>query len=154
MTVRPMRGDEAAQAAELAGRIETAAHWPAAEYERLCRDAGEGSLSLCLLAEEPPGELAGLLAVSAVGPEAELTNLAVVPEKRRRGLASALLAEAIERLSRAGVRTIWLEVRESNQAAIAFYQHHGFQLAGRRRNYYQAPEEDALILNRTVTSDE
>jgi ribosomal-protein-alanine N-acetyltransferase len=102
------------------------------------------------VAEEPAGEMAGLLAATLAAGEAEVQNLAVVPEKRRRGLASGLLAAALERLSAAGAKSVWLEVRESNQEAIAFYERHSFRRAGRRPGYYSSPPEAALILARTL----
>ncbi|MGH8246092.1 MAG: GNAT family N-acetyltransferase, partial [Gammaproteobacteria bacterium] len=58
--------------------------------------------------------------------------------------------EALRRVAAAGARKVWLEVRESNHTAIAFYQRHGFAVFGRRRAYYQLPPEDALILGGTV----
>jgi ribosomal-protein-alanine N-acetyltransferase len=73
-------------------------------------------------------------------------NLAVVSAKRRRGVASILLTVALERLSAAGARSVWLEVRESNQEAIAFYERHGFRRADRRPGYYSSPPDAALIL--------
>lgn len=144
MIIRNLRPGEGVEAATLAEAIDSAAHWPAAEYERLARNA------FCLVAEDPPGEIAGLLAASAVGDEAELQNLAVAAEKRRRGIATLLLFVALDRLVAAGIRKIWLEVRESNEAAVAFYLRHGFHHTGRRLDYYQAPREDALILAREL----
>ncbi len=77
--------------------------------------------------------------------EAEILNLAVRPEARRRGLGSQLLLRALQEARRAGVRRVSLEVRTSNRAAIHFYEHHGFQRLGRRRDYYSNPREDALL---------
>jgi ribosomal-protein-alanine N-acetyltransferase len=79
------------------------------------------------------------------GGEAELLNLAVRPEARRRGLGRALLALL------AG-RKVWLEVRESNQAAIRFYESQGFRVYGRRRQYYRQPVEDAVLMMREAES--
>lgn len=146
MIIRLLNPGEGALAARLAGLAPGAANWPAHEYERVALDRW-GS-AFCLVAEEPAGEIAGLLAAALAAGEAEVQNLAVVPEKRRRGLASTLLAAALERLSAAGAQSVWLEVRESNQEAIAFYERHGFRRAGRRPGYYSSPPEAALILTR------
>lgn len=75
-------------------------------------------------------------------------NLAVVPEFRRRGIGSLLLQEALEELEHQGVRpeSVTLEVRESNTAAIRLYEKFGFRIIGKRRKYYQRPDEDALIM--------
>jgi len=143
MIIRPMRAGEGKLAAEVSAASETAARWSAADYESL---PNQGGTRFCLLAEEPPGQVAGLVAACALAPEGEILDLAVIPEKQQAGLGGALLAAAIERLAAAGVRNIWLEVRQSSQAAIAFYLHHGFQVEGRRPGYYQSPPEDALIL--------
>jgi len=148
MLIRHLEFGEGKQAAELTNACPGAAQWSARDYERMAADTTEGRF--CLLAEEPPGEIAGLLAARTVAQEAELLNVAVAPDKRRRGLAAALLAEALRRLATAGAQKVWLEVRESNHPAIAFYQRHSFTVLGRRRTYYQLPPEDALILGREV----
>ena len=149
MTIRLLNPGEGALAARLAGLAPGAANWPASEYERIAADRS-GS-AFCLVAEEPAGEMAGLLAATLAASEAEVQNLAVAPEKRRRGLASSLLTAALERLAAAGAQSsVWLEVRESNQEAIAFYERHGFRRAGRRPGYYSSPPDAALILARTL----
>jgi ribosomal-protein-alanine N-acetyltransferase len=144
MVIRLLNPGEGALAARLASLAPGAANWPAHEYERVAADRS-GS-AFCLVAEEPAGEIAGFLAATLAAGEAEVQNLAVAPEKRRRGLASSLLTAALERLSAAGAQSVWLEVRESNQEAIAFYERHGFRRAGRRPGYYSCPPEAALIL--------
>jgi ribosomal-protein-alanine N-acetyltransferase len=76
-----------------------------------------------------------------------LMNIAVDPASRRRGLASELLADMIER---AGVDASYtLEVRPSNHAAIVLYERFGFVPAGTRKHYYRDTGEDALIMWRT-----
>jgi ribosomal-protein-alanine N-acetyltransferase len=79
-------------------------------------------------------------------PEAELMNLAVDAGRRGRGIGSALLAWVLETCGRRGARELFLEVRLSNEAAQRLYRRHGFQVCGRRRNYYANPREDALVL--------
>jgi ribosomal-protein-alanine N-acetyltransferase len=78
--------------------------------------------------------------------EAELRNIAVDPPHQRKGIARALLAEGIRTLQQAGVRQLFLEVRASNQPALAFYAAAGFQLLYTRHNYYHDPVEDALVM--------
>jgi ribosomal-protein-alanine N-acetyltransferase len=80
--------------------------------------------------------------------EAELANLAVDPEVRGRGIGTALLQGALGAAEARGARTMYLEVRASNQSAIALYGSHGFVEIARRPSYYRKPVEDALILRR------
>ncbi len=148
MMIRLLRPGEGKRAAELVRACPGAADWSADDYERLAADAGPEHV--CLIVEQPPGIVAGLLVARTVAEEAELLNIAVLPEQRRLGLGTALLAEALRRLAAAGARKTWLEVRESNQPAIAFYRQHGFTVLGRRRAYYRAPMEDALLLGREL----
>ncbi len=82
--------------------------------------------------------------------QGEILNLAVQAEHRRRGIAARLVHEVLAALSERGVRYAFLEVRESNDGARAFYERLGFVEVGKRRNYYRRPREDALILARTL----
>jgi ribosomal-protein-alanine N-acetyltransferase len=84
--------------------------------------------------------------------EAELLRLAVLPRARRRGLAGVLLAGGDTVLAAAGCSACFLEVREDNHGAIAFYEEVGFHRLGRRRGYY-AGVVDALIYARTLRPD-
>ena len=77
-----------------------------------------------------------------------IDNLTIKKEYQGKGHGSALLAEVIQKGKEAGVTTFTLEVRESNQAAMALYDKFGFQVAGRRKRYYHSPVEDALIMTR------
>ena len=95
--------------------------------------------------EQPVG-YAGLLVVADEG---YITNVAVFPEYRRQGVAAKLLA-VFENFARGNhLAFLTLEVRPSNAAAIALYESFGFKQAGRRKNYYDLPKEDALILTKT-----
>ncbi len=105
------------------------------------------STSFCLAAVQD-GRLVGYTVCSRYDTVWHVMNVAVDPNDRRRGIASALLAELYRR---AGGRqaTLTLEVRRSNLGAIALYQRDGFAVAGLRRRYYQDNGEDALIMWRT-----
>lgn len=103
-----------------------------------------------VLAEERgSGAVAGYLVASFAGGEGEIANIAVHPERRGSGVGAALLDDALAAGVERGAEAIYLEVRESNQAARALYASRGFTLAGRRRRYYQRPVEDALVLHWT-----
>jgi [ribosomal protein S18]-alanine N-acetyltransferase len=100
---------------------------------------------------EDKKKVAGFLVVRAVVAEAEILNLCVAPEKRRSGLAEALLTAAIAELHRARVDRLFLEVRESNTPAISFYEKHEFRKTGRRPGYYRTPDEAAVLMMKELT---
>ncbi len=107
----------------------------------------DNPLSMWLVARE--GEaLAGYIGAQAVLDEADMMNLAVAPQYRQHGIGTALVRALIDALRERGVRTLTLEVRASNEAAIRVYAALGFVQVGRRRNYYEKPKEDALILRK------
>ena len=89
---------------------------------------------------------AGLLVMADEG---YITNVAVFPEFRRQGVAAKLIA-VFENFAQGNkLAFLTLEVRPSNTAAIALYKGFGFEEVGRRKNYYDLPKEDALILTKT-----
>jgi ribosomal-protein-alanine N-acetyltransferase len=95
---------------------------------------------------EEGGEVIGMVAARAAGGEAELLNLAILPDQRRRGWGRRLLDGAIAEVRTAGADSIFLEVRASNSAALALYASAGFVAAGRRPGYCRNPVEDGLVL--------
>jgi [ribosomal protein S18]-alanine N-acetyltransferase len=102
---------------------------------------------VCLAAVEK-SKLLGYLICSRYDRVWHLMNIAVDPPVRRRGVATALLAEMLERGGHD--RQYTLEVRTSNAPAIVLYERFGFRSAGTRPRYYQDTGEDALIMWRTV----
>jgi [ribosomal protein S18]-alanine N-acetyltransferase len=94
--------------------------------------------------------LVGYVVALVMGDEGEIADLAVAPAARRMGVGSALLARMEEEVARCGVRALYLEVRESNLAALGLYRAHEFESVGRRRAYYRRPVEDALVLRREI----
>ena len=91
------------------------------------------------------GQLAGFLCSWLIADELQIQNLATLPAMRRRGIAVRLLEHAIARSRTTGLASIWLEVRDSNAAAIALYKRLGFSDCGKRSAYY--PDgEDALVM--------
>ena len=95
------------------------------------------------------GEVVGYIGSQTVPPESDVMNVAVHPAYRRRGVAEALVNDLVQRLQQTGNTSLTLEVRASNEGAIALYQKLGFSPIGRRPNYYRNPKEDALILRKT-----
>jgi len=102
----------------------------------------------CFVAEGD-GTLGYVIAHRAAD-EAEILNLAVVPEGRRRGIGRALVAALLEALARDGAKAVFLEVRASNTAAHALYRQFRFLPVGRRSRYYRNPTEDAVILRAAI----
>ena len=92
------------------------------------------------------GEVIGYVGVWLLGEEGHITNVAVAPEMRRRGVGAALLAELMRIAMEHSVRSMTLEVRPSNEAALALYRKFGFRSVGRRPHYYTDNDEDAEIL--------
>jgi [ribosomal protein S18]-alanine N-acetyltransferase len=103
-------------------------------------------VSYCFLANDAGGRPIGFCSFWRVLDELHINNLAVVPEQRRTGVASALLTFVLEEGVRLGARRATLEVRRSNDPARYLYEQFGFTVAGVRRGYYTRPVEDALVL--------
>ncbi len=110
----------------------------------------DNRLSYWLVAEID-GTVAGYVGSQTVLDMADMMNIAVSPNCRRRGIAEALIKELCVYLASRGVIGLMLEVRASNAPAIALYTKLGFTQAGRRPNYYHNPKEDALILRKELT---
>ena len=135
----------------------TAAHLPqVAALEKVCfpddpwseglfRNALDRPDTALLAAEKEDGAVLGYAVMSAVLDEGNLDNIAVAPHCRRRGVADALLSTLTD-FGRTRLSVLLLEVRPSNHAAIALYEKHGFVPVGRRKNYYESPREDALLM--------
>jgi len=91
--------------------------------------------------------LYGFVAARVGADELHINNIGVRDSARGRGIGSALLRAALATGRRLGARTALLEVRAGNLPAQALYRHCGFEVAGRRRNYYREPPEDALVMS-------
>ena len=91
-------------------------------------------------------ELAGFCVMRSVAGEAELESIVVASASRRRGIGKTLSLAAIAWAQDAGASQVWLEVRASNNGAIALYRAIGFAETGHRRSYYRDPVEDAVLM--------
>ena len=122
-----------------------------AELERTCFS---NPWSRNMLAEELENACSAFLVAldaengSVVGYEGCITKMAVRPDCRRGGVAGQLLDVFIRFAEGSGLAFLTLEVRESNYAAIALYGSRGFRGEGRRKNYYDHPKEDAIIMTK------
>ena len=104
-------------------------------------------LSYWLVAESD-GQVVGYVGSQSVMDEADMMNIAVSPDFRRMGIAREMVSRLINVLSGKQVHSLTLEVRTSNDGAIALYEQMGFELVGVRPNYYHNPKEDAKIMRK------
>lgn len=105
----------------------------------------QNRVARCWVMRDGP-RVVGYLCLWEVSDEVHITNLAVHPPERRRGIARALLGNVLEKARRQHLRIVVLEVRPSNQEARRLYESFGFQVIGRRRGYYYDTGEDALVM--------
>ena len=98
-----------------------------------------------LAALDESGAVMGYIGLMYVLDEGYISNVAVSPQYRRHGVADALIEALIER-TKDFLAFMTLEVRESNHAAKYLYTKHGFETVGKRKNYYDRPKEDALLM--------
>ena len=97
------------------------------------------------LVAEHGGKVCGYIGVQEICGEGYIANIAVFPEFRRQGVASALLTAAMNGAKSRECAFLTLEVRESNAAAIQLYTRFGFRCVGTRKAFYRDPEEDAKL---------
>ncbi len=96
------------------------------------------------------GRVAGYVCLWEVADELHVTNIAVHPDRRRRGIARTLLGRVIDDARQRAIRLVVLEVRPSNAEALALYESFGFRVVGRRRGYYYDTGEDALVMEASL----
>jgi len=140
-----MRREDSAEVSRILQQSPEAVSWA----ERSLEESADSATGVALVSESL-GEITGFVLGRQIGNEAEILNLAILPEKRRRGEGRALLEKALAEFQTRGVRRVFLEVRESNVKAIAFYKKHGFSETGRRKAYYREPEEAALLMEQQL----
>ena len=129
-----------------------------AELERLCfsvpwsrnmlAEELDNALSAMLVALDDQGRVAGYAGLQVIVDEGYITNVAVRPDCRRQGVAGQILQVFLDFAQAQGLAFLTLEVRASNQAAILLYGSRGFRGMCRRKNYYEHPREDAIIMTK------
>ena len=144
--IRPFHPADAASISVILHHATEAAQWPPASYAALA--TSPGGLFLVAVANT---EVIGFIAARQIADEAEILNIAVHPDFRRRSIASALLVYALDKFRTCAVSRAFLELRESNLAARALYEHHGFLASGTRKSYYRDPVEHALCMQKKLT---
>lgn len=139
--IRTLRPEDASAVAEILRQSPEAVFWPESSVREVLTWRG-----ILGLATEARGHVVGFLIARQVGEDAEVLNVAVAPESRRRGEGGALLRAAVVEFRKRGVSRVFLEVRESNAAGTAFYSKHSFSNVGRRESYYRDPMEAAIVM--------
>ena len=137
----------------------TAAHIPQIEaLERQCfsmpwtaellQSQMKGSQHEFIAAVSTEGNVLGYVGMMYVLDEGYISNVAVSPEHRRQGIADALIDRLCKICEGLSLSFVTLEVRAGNAPAIALYEKHGFRRVGLRKNYYERPKEDALLMTK------
>ena len=134
-----------------------------AELERICfstpwsrnmlAEELDNMLSAFLVALDDFDRVVGYAGLQVVLDEGYIANIAVFPEYRRQGIAGKLLQVFMNFAEANRLAFLTLEVRASNQAAISLYENRGFLEVGRRKNYYEHPKEDAIIMTKEYVHD-
>jgi len=128
----------------------TAAHWAEREYDALFAPEAPRRIALVAANEAGTQQIQGFVIASCAVEEWEIENVVVAPDRRRGGVASALIHELLRNAARRGAVSLGLEVRESNVAARQLYEKLGFSEIGRRAGYYRDPIEDGLLLRISI----
>jgi ribosomal-protein-alanine N-acetyltransferase len=133
--------EDAGKAAEILREARGAASWSEEALRETVLLPG-----VVALVSERGGGISGFVVGRRVLEEAEVLNLAVNAGMRRQGEGKALLGELLKEFSKEKISRVFLEVRESNAGAIAFYRGQGFRAVGMRKDYYQEPMEPATVM--------
>lgn len=127
--------------------------WSAQNYLDELRNPDSAMLRAENDQNETIGFIVGRLVTAAdseTAVDGEIYNISVRPEAQRHGVGQKLLDEFLERCRSSRVRSVWLEVRESNQKALAFYRKNDFSPVHKRRSFYSDPPEDGLLMRRDL----
>ncbi len=144
---RPLTAADLPRVAEIE-RATFADPWSQRAFEETIARPGVTAYAL-----DDAGRLAGYALCSLAADEGEILNIAVATEARGRGAGLVLMRAMLAGLRAGGARQVFLEVRRSNEAAIALYRRVGFRDLATRRAYYSRPREDALTMVLDVTQN-
>ena len=140
MDLRRARPDDATAIAEMEEQIFGDPFNQKDIFSYICSDTG-----MCFTATDESGVI-GYIVGRKIPPEGEIYRIAVREDKRQRGIGYRLLSYALKTESGDGVETVFLEVRSKNEPARALYKAYGFKEISIRKNYYQNPADDAIIM--------
>lgn len=144
LLIRKMKKEDIPAVASLEKEI-----FPDPWSEQALTESFEQKHTLLLVAYEDH-LLIGYLILYYALEDGEIARIAVIPEKRRRGVGARLLLELENLCELNGITKLLLDVRESNTGAISFYKDYGFTEDGIRRKFYADPSEDAVLMSRQL----
>jgi ribosomal-protein-alanine N-acetyltransferase len=147
LVIRPFGKEDTEAASAILRESPEAVGWSASMIKDLLATTGVSGFIATR-----DGRATGLILGREVLDEGEILNLAVAKGDRRQGEGTALSRQIMNSFAARGVQRVFLEVRESNLGAIAFYERLGFRRVGRREGYYQQPAETALILEHSTNN--
>jgi len=127
--------------------IERAAIAPPWTHGSLLSEIYREDSLFAVAVESPAATVLGFVILRKVADEGELLQIAVDEAARRGGVADLLMGDMLRYAKSSGLKAIFLEVRKSNEAAIALYKKHGFEFVRFRRGYYSDPVEDAAVMS-------
>ncbi len=145
MLIRSATAADVSDLVELERAAPSAAHWSRQQYE-----IAVGTSDRVTLVLEEGSTIKAFLIARILDHEWEIENVVVAGAQRRQGWGGRLMEEVHSRAQSRKAEAMFLEVRESNQAARSLYEKSGFAQVGRRPNYYHDPAEDALVYRRAV----
>ena len=140
MEIRRARPDDATEIAEMEKSTFGDPFGQKDIFSYICSENG-----MCFTATDDSG-VVGYILGTKIPPEGEIYRIAVREDKRQRGIGYRLLSYALKTERGQGVETVFLEVRSKNVPARALYKSYGFKEIGIRKNYYQNPSDDAVIM--------
>lgn len=147
MPVRPITVADVPAVMALERESPAASHWSPQHYEDLFREPDVRRLVLVI---EDQNRILGFVAARSVETDCEIENIVVSAPSRKQGLGTQLVSELLNLVQDEGAAAAFLEVRESNRPARAFYEKLRFTESGRRPRYYRQPEEDAITYRRAL----
>jgi len=140
-TIRVFRVDDVQAVAAIGRLTPEAANWTEEGYQEAL-----SWLEVVALVCEYDRRIAGFIIGRQAADQAEILNLAVARSARRKGQGGALVKAALDEFRMRRVSRVFLEVRESNETGIAFYEKQGFSRTSRRPGYYRDPDEAAIVM--------
>ena len=128
-------------------RVENACFSTPWSIDAIKHEICENKLADFMIACAEENDIIGYIGIWTLLDECQINKIAVMPEKRKIGIGKTILNHVIELTRDMGVKSWYLEVRESNTAAQALYRSAGFSSVGTRKNYYINPVEDAVLMS-------